>query len=156
MFKFNNFNNKIRIHAPTIGGAFGLKMHGHPEEGLMCILSKLTRKPVKWVESREECLLVGAREQVHNVELAVKKDGTITALRDNFVANTGAPSATPGWAMSFLTGLTMPGPYAVRNLDVLLSAVVTNKPGWNASRGYGKEVTAMALEISIDNTSLKI
>ena len=148
--------NKIRIHAPTIGGAFGLKMHGHPEEGLMCILSKLTRKPVKWVESREECLLVGAREQVHNVELAVKKDGTILALRDNFVANTGAPSATPGWAMSFLTGLTMPGPYAVRNLDVLLSAVVTNKPGWNASRGYGKEVTAMALEISIDNAARQL
>ncbi|MDX2222657.1 MAG: xanthine dehydrogenase family protein molybdopterin-binding subunit [Rhodospirillaceae bacterium] len=141
---------KIRIVAPTIGGAFGMKMHGHPEEGLMCLLTKLTGRPVKWVENREECLLIGGREQTHEVELAVSKDGTILALRDHFVANTGAPSACPGWGMAFLTGLTMPGPYAVRDIDVLMSAVVTNKPSWNASRGYGKEATALALELSID------
>ena len=148
--------NKIRIHAPTIGGAFGMKMHGHPEEGLICLMTKVLGKPVKWTESREECLLIGAREQVHDVELAVKKDGSILGLRDHYVANTGAPSSCPGWGMSFLTGLSMPGPYAVRDIDVLLSAVVTNKPGWNASRGYGKEVTALALELSIDNAARQL
>lgn len=148
--------NKIRIHAPVIGGAFGMKMHGHPEEGLVCLLSKVTGQPVKWVEDREECLLIGAREQVHNVELAVKDDGTILGLRDHYLANTGAPSSCPGWGMAFLTGLTMPGPYAVQDLDVMLSAVVTNKPGWNASRGYGKEVTALALELSIENAAREL
>ena len=90
------------------------------------------------------------------VELAVKKDGTILGLRDHYVANTGAPSSCPGWAMSFLTGITMPGPYAVQDIDVLLSTVVTNKPGWNASRGYGKEVTALALELSVDNAAREL
>ncbi|MEL7027641.1 MAG: xanthine dehydrogenase family protein molybdopterin-binding subunit [Pseudomonadota bacterium] len=148
--------NKIRVHAPVIGGAFGLKMHGHPEEGLMCLLAKVTGRPVKWVEDREECLLIGAREQVHNVELAVTKDGVILGLRDHFLANTGAPSACPGWGMAFLTGLTMPGPYAVRDIDVSMSAVVTNKPAWNASRGYGKEITALALELAIDNAAREL
>ena len=148
--------NRIRIHAPAIGGAFGMKMHGHPEEGLTCLLAKLTGRPVKWVENREECLLIGAREQVHEVELAVTKDGTILGLKDHFLANTGAPSSCPGWGMAFLTGLTMPGPYAVRDVDVQMSAVVTNKPGWNASRGYGKEVTALALELAIDNTAREL
>jgi len=148
--------NKIRLHVPYVGGAFGLKMHGHPEEGLVCLLSKVTGRPVKWVEDREECLLIGAREQVHSVELAVKDDGTILGLRDNYIANTGAPSACPGWAMAFLTGITMPGPYAIRDIDVNLSAVVTNKPGWNASRGYGKEVTALALELSIENAAREL
>lgn len=148
--------NRIRVKAPVIGGAFGMKMHGHPEEGLMCLLSKVTGRPVKWVEDREEALLIGAREQIHRVELAVKKDGTILGLRDHFIANTGAPSACPGWGMAFLTGLTMPGPYAVRNVDVMLSAVVTNKPPWNASRGYGKEVTALALELSMDNAAREL
>lgn len=148
--------NKIRIHAPVIGGAFGMKMHGHPEEGLTCLLSKLTGQPVKWVEDREECLLIGAREQVHKVELAVKEDGTILGLRDHYLANTGAPSSCPGWGMAFLTGLTMPGPYAVQDIDVMLSAVVTNKPGWNASRGYGKEVTALALELSVENAAREL
>jgi carbon-monoxide dehydrogenase large subunit len=145
--------NKLRVVAPAIGGAFGMKMHGHPEEALICLLAKLTGQPVKWVEDREECLLIGAREQLHEVELGVMNDGTIVGLRDRFLANTGAPSACPGWGMAFLTGLTMPGPYAVKDIDILMQAVVTNKPSWNASRGYGKEATALALELAIDNAA---
>ncbi|MDW8258444.1 MAG: xanthine dehydrogenase family protein, partial [Gammaproteobacteria bacterium] len=145
--------NRIRIVAPAIGGAFGLKMHGHPEEALVCLLAKRIGRPVKWVEDREECLLIGAREQIHDIELALKRDGTIIGMRDRFVANTGAPSACPGWGMAFLTGLTMPGPYAVRDIDIQLTAVTTNKPSWNASRGYGKEATAIALEVAVDNAA---
>ncbi len=148
--------NKIRIIAPAIGGAFGLKMHGHPEEALVCMLSRVTGRPVKWVENREECLLVGAREQIHPVELAVDKDGLILGLKDHFIANTGAPTACPGWGMAFLTGLTMPGPYAVRDIDVKMTAVTTNKPPWNAARGYGKEATALALELSIDQAAREL
>jgi carbon-monoxide dehydrogenase large subunit len=148
--------NKLRVVAPVLGGAFGMKMHGHPEEALICLLAKLVRQPVKWVEDREESLLIGAREQEHVVELALRNDGTIIGLRDHFAANTGAPSACPGWGMAFLTGLTMPGPYAVRDLDVVMRAVVTNKPSWNASRGYGKEATALALELSIDRAAREL
>ena len=148
--------NKITVRAPVIGGAFGMKMHGHPEEGLVCLLARETGRPVKWIEDREECLLIGAREQVHEVELAITDDGVIEGLRDRYLANTGAPSSCPGWGMAFLTGLTMPGPYAVKNIDVHLSVVVTNKPGWNASRGYGKEITALALELSMDNAAREL
>ncbi|HPF26536.1 MAG TPA: xanthine dehydrogenase family protein molybdopterin-binding subunit [Steroidobacteraceae bacterium] len=148
--------NLIRIVAPAIGGAFGMKMHGHPEEALVCLLTKRTGQPVKWVEDREECLLIGAREQLHEVELAVQKDGEILGLRDRALANTGAPSACPGWGMAFLTGLTFPGPYKVTDVDVLMNIVTTNKPSWNASRGYGKEATALALELAIDNTARAI
>lgn len=145
--------NRIRIVAPAVGGAFGMKMHGHPEEALVCLLARRTRRPVKWVEDREECLLIGAREQLHRVELALSKEGDILGLRDRAIANTGAPSACPGWGMAFLTGLTMPGPYKVQDLDVTMNIVATNKPSWNASRGYGKEATALALELAIDNAA---
>ena len=148
--------NQVRLVTPAVGGAFGLKMHGHPEEALVCLLAKLLDRPVKWVEDREECLLVGAREQNHEIELALAEDGRILALRDHFLANTGAPTACPGWGMAFLTGLTMPGPYDVENIDVLMNAVVTNKPPWNASRGYGKEATAIALELSLDKAAREL
>lgn len=148
--------NKIQIVAPTIGGAFGMKMHGHPEEGIICLLAKLLRKPVKWTESREECLLVGAREQLHHMELAFSSEGELLGLRDKFYANTGAPTACPGWGMAFLTGVTMPGPYKVRDIDVLMSAVTTNKPAWNAARGYGKESTALALELALDDAAREL
>lgn len=145
--------NKIRVVAPAIGGAFGMKMHGHPEEALMCLLARLTGQPVKWTETREECLLVGAREQEHHIELALSSAGDILGLRDAAYANTGAPSACPGWGMAFLTGLTMPGPYAVTDMDVSMSIVTTNKPSWNAARGYGKEATAIALELAIEQAA---
>jgi carbon-monoxide dehydrogenase large subunit len=148
--------NKLKIVAPTIGGAFGMKMHGHPEEGLICLLARLLRKPVKWTESREECLLVGAREQRHDMELAFTADGELIGLRDSFYANTGAPTACPGWGMAFLTGVTMPGPYAVRDMDVTMHAVTTNKPSWNAARGYGKESTAIALELAMDEAAREL
>jgi len=148
--------NRLRVIAPAIGGAFGLKMHGHPEEPLLCLLAKLTRGAVKWVEDREECLLVGGREQIHRMELAVRNDGRILGLRDRFIANTGAPSACPGWGMAFLTGLTMPGPYDIANVDVLMTAATTNKPPWNASRGYGKEATAIVLELAIDKVAAEL
>ncbi|WP_194745536.1 xanthine dehydrogenase family protein molybdopterin-binding subunit [Thermaurantiacus tibetensis] len=147
---------RIRVHAPAIGGAFGMKMHGHPEESLVCLLAKLLRRPVKWVETREECLLIGAREQVHHLELAFSRQGDLLALRDRFFANTGAPSACPGWGMAFLTGLTMPGPYRVRDIDVTMTALVTNKPSWNAARGYGKEATALALELALDEAARQL
>lgn len=148
--------NQIRIIAPAVGGAFGMKMHGHPEEALICLLARLTGQPVRWVEDREECLLIGAREQFHDVELALTSDGIILGLRDRFIANTGAPSACPGWGMAFLTALTMPGPYAVRHVDVTMTAAVTNKPAWNAARGYGKEATALALELAIDHAAREL
>jgi carbon-monoxide dehydrogenase large subunit len=148
--------SKIRVHAPVIGGAFGMKMHGHPEEALMCLLAKLTGRPVKWTETREECLLIGAREQRHHMELALDADGVILGLRDRYFANVGAPSACPGWGMAFLTGLTMPGPYAVRDIDVQMTVVITNKPSWNAARGYGKESTALALELAIEDAARQL
>ena len=110
--------NRMRIITPASGGAFGLKMHGHPEEALICLLAKLTGQPVKWVENREECLLTGGRENEHEAEFAFDKEGRILAIRDHFLANVGAPGGTPGWGMAFLTGMSMPGPYDVMNLDV--------------------------------------
>lgn len=146
----------LRVVAPHSGGSFGLKMHCLPEEALICLLAKLVQKPVKWVETRKECLLIGSREQEHDIEMAVTGEGRILALRDRFVANVGAPSATAGWCQAYLTGLTMPGPYDISDIDVSMKAVVTNKAPWNAARGFGKDGTAIALELLVDKAARKL
>lgn len=146
----------VRVVAPHCGGSFGLKMHCLPEESLVCLLATLTRRPVKWVETREECLLIGSREQEHEIEMAVTREGRILGLRDRFIANIGAPSATAGWCQAYLTGLTMPGPYDVADIDVAMTAVVTNKAPWNAARGFGKDGTAIALEFMIDKAAREL
>jgi len=147
---------RVRVILPDIGGAFGLKMHPHPEEVLVCVLSRELGRPVKWIESRAECLLIGGREQVHRWEVAFENSGRILALRDHFVANIGALSATPGWGMARLTALTFPGGYKVPAMDVQVSVAVTNKGPWNASRGYGKEATALVLEHICDRIAQQL
>ncbi|AJR24187.1 xanthine dehydrogenase family protein molybdopterin-binding subunit [Sphingobium sp. YBL2] len=148
--------NRIRVIAPLNGGSFGLKMHIHPEEVLLCELARRTRKPVKWVETREECLMFGSREQTHDVEMAFRSDGRILAIRDHVRANIGAPAPNLGWCMCLVTGVTMPGPYAVSNLDMNISVAVSNKAPWNSARGYGKEAAAAALEYMMDKAAREL
>jgi carbon-monoxide dehydrogenase large subunit len=142
--------HRIRVVAPALGGAFGLKMIGHPEESLVCVLALMTGRPVKWVEDREDCLIIGGREQTHHVEVAVEADGRVTALRDRIVANVGAPYATPGWGMVGLTASTLPCAYAIPHVEIDYTLAVTNKGPWTASRGYGKEASNLIMERVMD------
>jgi aerobic carbon-monoxide dehydrogenase large subunit len=148
--------NRIRIIVPNLGGAFGLKMHGHPEEPLVCLLALLTGRPIKWTEERQDCLLIGGREQVHHFKFAFNRDGQVVGVKDDLLGNVGAPYAAPGWGMVFLTGLTMPCSYAIENVDVQFAAVVTNKGPWNASRGYGKEAANLVMERIMDTVAARL
>lgn len=143
--------HQIRVIAPNVGGGFGLKMPGHPEESLVCVMSKLVGgKPVKWIEERDEALLLGAREHIHRFKVGATKDGKIVALRNHFVANVGSISACPGWGMSFLTGLSFPTGYKIPATDVMVTVVTTNKAPWQAARGYGKEGAQVVMERIVD------
>ncbi len=142
--------NRIRVIVPRLGGAFGLKMIGHPEESLVCLLAVLTARPVKWVEDREECLILTGREQVHHVEVAFTGEGRVTGLRDRFIANVGAPYATPGWGMAPLTAATLPCGYDIQDVEIDYTLAATNKGPWTASRGYGKEASNLVMERTMD------
>jgi carbon-monoxide dehydrogenase large subunit len=141
---------QIRVIATRMGGGFGHKFHGYPEEPLVCVLSKMTGAPVKWLETRADSLLVGAREMAHRFAVAYDGDGRILAIRDRIVANIGALGSMAGWGMSFVAGMAFPGPYRVKNYDVESVAVVTNKAPWNGARSYGKESATLALERMVD------
>jgi carbon-monoxide dehydrogenase large subunit len=140
----------VRVVATRLGGGFGHKFHGYPEESLVALLARAVGAPVKWVESREECMLVGAREFTHRFAVAYDDDGRILALRDRIVADIGALGASGGWGMAFVAGMAFPGPYRIKDYDVESVAVVTNKAPWNGARGYGKESAALAIERMVD------
>jgi carbon-monoxide dehydrogenase large subunit len=142
--------SQIRVIAPNVGGGFGLKMPGHPEEALLCVLSRILGAPVKWIEERDETLIFGAREHHHRFEVAFNDDGKLVALKNHFVANVGSVSSCPGWGMSFLTALSFPTGYKIPVTDVLVTVVATNKAPWQAARGYGKEGTQVVMERVIE------
>lgn len=141
---------RIRVVTAKVGGSFGLKMQGHPEETLVALLSVLTGAPVKWVEDRRETLMAGAREQVHRFRVGATRDGRITGLVNNIVADIGALTAQAGWAMPNMSATTQPSGYAIQDVRVELDIVCTNKPPLNAARGFGKDAAHFVMERAMD------
>lgn len=141
---------RIRVIAPNLGGAFGAKMRGQPESLVVALLARLAGAPVRWVEDRSESFLQGARQQVHRFRAAYDFEGRVLAVADDAVADVGIVGASPGWGMSFLTGLTFPTGYAIQDVDVTMTAVATNKPPWLAARGFGKEASNLVMERVMD------
>lgn len=141
---------RVRVVAPRLGGGFGHKFNGYAEEPLVCILSKLAGAPVKWVETRADSLLVGAREYRHRFTVGFDDGGRVLSIRDRIWGNVGCLSTWGGWSMTYPAGMTFPGAYRIKDYLVESMAVVTNKAPWNGARGYGKESCCVALERMMD------
>jgi carbon-monoxide dehydrogenase large subunit len=147
---------QIRIAATTMGGTFGLKMVGHPEEVLVSLFSRQLGRPVVFRESRQECFLANAREQTHEFEIAATADGKIVAFRDDLVADVGTIGAGGGWLMATVTPTVMPTVYDIANCAIDSKVVTTNKPPWQGVRGYGKETANVVMERAIELISEKL
>ncbi len=142
--------NRIRVIQPRVGGSFGSKFFGFHEEPLVCLLSRLAGAPVKWIETRAESLIAGAREFEHRFKVGFDNDGKILAIQNRIRGNVGAMSCWGGWGMTIPAGMFLPGPYKVKHYDVETVAVVTNKAPWAGARGFGKESATLALERMAD------
>jgi carbon-monoxide dehydrogenase large subunit len=140
----------VRIVVPRVGGAFGLKMTGPVEEPLVCLMSRLCQRPVKWIESRAECFLGGGREQYHDVRVAFDGSGRVQAIRDDLVVPIGAESPAPGWRQAFVSAATFPTAYDVPNVEIRSLVVATNEPPWHSIRGFGKEGPVLVMERVMD------
>ncbi|MCW2778106.1 MAG: carbon monoxide dehydrogenase, partial [Frankiales bacterium] len=70
--------HKIRVIAPDVGGGFGLKLNVYAEEVLCLVVAKKLGRPIKWTESRSEHYqaTVHGRDQLQDIEIAAKPDGT--------------------------------------------------------------------------------
>jgi aerobic carbon-monoxide dehydrogenase large subunit len=145
--------HRIRVIAPRPGGSFGLKMHGYPEEILVCALSRMLGRPVRWVEDRAGCLRVGAREHVASYRAGFDADGHVRALDVSVTGNLGAPAALPGWGQTFVGSATLPNGYRVADCRIRWRAVATNKAPWNGARGYGKEIASLTMEHLMDRVA---
>jgi carbon-monoxide dehydrogenase large subunit len=140
----------IRVVAPRMGGSFGYKFVGFPEEVLVCVLSRLAQAPVKWVESRADELLAGGREFTHDVKFGFDAEGVLHGLQVRTVGNVGCLASWSGWGMTAMGCFTFPGPYRCADYAVDAIPVVTNKAPWSGFRGYGKEQPAIVLERVMD------
>ncbi len=150
--------NHVRVIAPEVGGGFGSKLNVYAEEGLLGYLAVKLGRPVKWIEGRRENIqaTIHGRGQVGEVEVAVKKDGTILALQYKTIADIGAyhQLLTPG--IPPLTGLMLSGAYKIPAISIEVTGVFTNKMSTDAYRGAGRPEATYVVERIVDRVAQEL
>jgi aerobic carbon-monoxide dehydrogenase large subunit len=151
--------HKVRVIAPEVGGGFGSKLYLYPEEVIVATLAKTTGRPVKWIEERRENYVATThgRDHVQYVEVAAKRDGTITGLRVKSIANMGAYLSTfaPG-IPTILFGLMLAGNYRIPNIACEVTGVHTNTTLVDAYRGAGRPEATYLVERAVDLTAREL
>jgi carbon-monoxide dehydrogenase large subunit len=142
---------QVRVIAPDIGGAFGGKAQVYSEEILVPAVARRLRRPVKWVETRREHFLSAChdRDQLHEVRIGLRRDGTIVGLEDRFCKDFGAyPIQEDGVTLNTVNHL--PGPYRVPAYRSTGYNLVTNKTFSAAYRGAGRPEAAFVMDRVLD------
>ncbi len=150
----------IRVIAPDVGGGFGIKSHLFPEEVAVCLLAMRLGRPVKWIEDTFEHLAasIHAREHVHRVQVAVKRDGTILGLKADVLVDAGAYSVWP-WTAAMEVGMAVnmiPGPYRIGAYEFRARTVATNKCPLGPYRGVARSSAAFTIERVMDDIAREL
>ena len=143
---------QVRVIAPhDVGGGFGPKAIFYPEEGLVPFAARALGRPVKWTEDRREHFLATnqERDQYHDAEMALKRDGRVLAFRDTVTFDTGA-YVPWGIIEPWITATTLPGPYKLSAFQVNMQVVYTHKVPVTPVRGAGRPQAVFAMERMMD------
>ena len=143
---------QVRVIAPPdVGGGFGPKAIFYPEEGLIPFAARSLSRPVKWTEDRREHFLATnqERDQYHDAEIALTREGKILGFRDTVSFDTGA-YVPWGIIEPWITATTIPGPYRLPAFQVNMRVVYTNKVPVTPVRGAGRPQAVFAMERMMD------
>jgi 2-furoyl-CoA dehydrogenase large subunit len=150
---------QLRIRTPAYsGGGFGVKQAIFPYVVLMCVASRRTHRPVKWVEDRFEHLTaaIAAPNRIIHAEAAVKNDGTVTALRFEQIDDYGAYLRPPMPGPLYRQHGIMTGAYAVKDMSITNKLVMTNKTPSGMVRGFGGPQIYYSLERLMQRVAIEL
>ena len=147
----------LRVRAAAIGGGFGAKIPFYPEHVVIAEVARRLGRPVRWIESRSENMLAmtHGRGQVQNVTLAARRDGTITGIKVELIADAGA---YPGDSAELpeLTWKMSSGVYRIPKIEFRTRYVATNTTPTFAYRGAGRPEATTMLERCVDMLATEI
>jgi len=150
--------SKIRVIAPDVGGGFGGKIAVLPEEMLCVVLAQKLGKPIKWTESRSESLLAAhhGRDQIQDITISAKRDGTITGLDVHLLADMGAYLGLVGPGVPILGAFMYNSIYKIPALKFSCTNVFTTKTLTDAYRGAGRPEATFAIERIMDELAVEL
>ena len=150
--------HQVRVIAPFVGGGFGPKiMMFQPEEVLLPWATMKLNRPIKWIEDRRENFLATTQErgQVHEVEIALNKEGRILGFSDVFIHDTGAYDSY-GMTVPLNTQCHAMSAYDVPNYLTDVRMVFTNKMIVTPVRGAGRPQGIFVMERMLDLASKEL
>jgi aerobic carbon-monoxide dehydrogenase large subunit len=149
---------KIRVIAPDVGGGFGGKLQTTPEEFITILAARRLGKPVKYTETRSESLMAAhhGRDQWQKLTLAATKDGTVTGLKVDLLADLGAYVSLVGGGVPVLGAFMFNSIYKFRAYQFNCQTVLTNKTWTDAYRGAGRPEATFAIERIMDALAVEL
>ena len=145
--------SKLRVIAPDVGGGFGGKLQVTPEEFITVLVARRLGKPCKYTETRSESLMAAhhGRAQHQKITLAARKDGTVTGLKAELIADMGAYLSLLGGGTPMLGAFMFNGIYKFDAYRFDLRTVFTNTAWTDAYRGAGRPEATFAIERIMDD-----
>jgi len=158
-FVFRMPPERLRLHAPDVGGGFGTKNFLYPEWILLLFAARKLGRPVRWEADRAEEFVSSAqgRDIAATARLALDADGRFLALDIAMVANHGAYLSGNGPGAAAVAASTAHGGiYDIPAIAADVRGVFTNTVPVDAYRGAGKPEANYIVERCIEAAARKL
>jgi CO/xanthine dehydrogenase Mo-binding subunit len=141
---------EVRVIQTPTGGGFGGKLD-ISVQGVLGLLASKLKRPVRLVYSRQESFLATAKRHPFRIRhrLGATREGRLTALQVELLANTGAYAAAGPFVLT-RAAIHAGGPYEIPNVLIEGKMVFTNNPFCAAMRGFGVPQVTFAMESQMD------
>ena len=149
---------RFRVIAPDVGGAFGSKLQMYAEETLVCWCARKLGEAVKWTATRSDDMAAThhGRDQIDYVRLGIKNDGTLTALHARIVADMGGYHMLNTPFIPAFSAFVMSGCYRIPAIQTDIIGAFTNKFPTDAIRGAGRPEATHLIEMMMDQAAAEI
>ena len=150
--------HQLRVIAPDVGGGFGGKLAVIPEEFIALLVAQRLGKPVKWTESRSESMMAAhhGRDQIQDITICAKRDGTLTGLKVELLADMGAYLGLVGPGVPILGAFMFNSIYKFPAYRFTCTNVFTNTMVTDAYRGAGRPEATYAIERIMDELAVEL
>ncbi|HEY0850134.1 MAG TPA: xanthine dehydrogenase family protein molybdopterin-binding subunit [Bradyrhizobium sp.] len=152
--------SQVRVVCKDVGGSFGIKVHIYADEMATYALSKLLRRPIKFVADRVESFNtdIHARDHRCKGKIGVKRDGTITAFEIDNLTGIGPYSMYPRTSAIEANQVVnlVGGPYTSKNYRARARVVFQNKNVMCQYRAVGHPIACSVTEGLVDLAAMKI
>jgi len=148
--------DKIRVRATPLGGAFGSKADATIEP-LIALGAYCAKRPVKLTLTRDESMKKSTKRHPYLMDYKVgfDKRGRILAVEAKLLSDAGPYTALSPRVIDQACIFAC-GPYEVPNLKIEGLAVYTNNVNSSAFRGFGINQVAVAIESLMDEAARRL